>query len=189
MNINYLASNILVGYANGTTWLLTDTPTEESEETQPATTTFVITACDPQSQEATLMDNHVNTLALEQDLKRNQLEYHIGWGSSIDNLHAELSFCVPVETPEAIDATRHLLTELAKDYEQNAIFEITGNQVTLVPCLDKNAKGTVTKYATQAAQPQSSLRQLLNSLRWMTEISPEDLKQVNALIEEKTKNA
>ena len=190
LNDNYLSSNILIGYANGTTWLLSDEqPKNDSQETQPQTTTFVITACDPRSEKATLHENHVNTLALEQDLKRNGLEYYIGWGRSDDKLHSELSFCVPVPEPEALDATRHLLTELAKDYEQNAIFEITGTEVRLVPCLDPNAIGLTTKFASKIAEPQSHFRQMLNSLRWMTEITPEDLDQLDALIEEKTKDA
>jgi len=184
MTETYLASNILVGYSNGTTWLLSNQKPKE-EATPPATTTFVITACDPRSEKAELQQNHVNTLALEQDLIRNGLEYHIGWGSSQDNLHAELSFCVPVADKVAIDATRYLLTELAKDYEQNAIFEIIGTRVKLVPCLDPNAVGEVTKYATQIAEPQSHFKQLLNSLRWIAEVDPADLAMLDELINEK----
>ena len=184
MNETYLSSNILIGFANGTTWLLSDQK-PETEVTPPTTQTFIITACDPRSQKATLQENHVNTLALEQDLVRNGLEYFIGWGSSQDNLHAELSFCVPVTEPEAADATRHLITELAKDYGQNAIFEVNGNEVTLIPCLDPEAKGKVTKYATLLAEPQSKFKQLLNSLRWVTEVDPEDVKYMNNLINEK----
>jgi hypothetical protein len=184
VNNIYLSSNILVGYANGTTWLLSDQKPED-EQTPPTTQTFIITACDPGSQPATLQENHVNTLALEQDLIRNGLEYFIGWGSSQDNLHAELSFCVPVTEPEAADATRQLVTDLARDYGQNAIFEINGNHVTLIPCIDSDAKGEVTKYATLLAEPQSKFKQLLNSLRWLTEVDPEDLKYMNNLISEK----
>ena len=190
MSETYLSSNIIVGYNNGTTWLLSDErPADLKTEDIPQETTFVITACDPKSDPATLQENHVNTLALEQDLKNNNLEYHIGWGSSEDGLHAELSFCVPVAEPEAVDATRQLLTELAIDYEQNAIFEITGTRVTLVPCLDAQATGTTIKYATLVAQPQSHFRQLLNSLRWVAEVDPNDLKQLNNIIEEAKKNA
>jgi hypothetical protein len=176
----YLQSNIIVGYANGTTWLLSDQK-PETEEAPPTTQTFVITACDPRNQKATLQENHVNTLALEQDLVRNGLEYFIGWGSSQDNLHAELSFCVPVTEPEAADATRHLITELAKDYGQNAIFEVNGNRVTLIPCLDPEAKGEVTKFATQLPEPQSKFRNLLDSLRWITELEPHQFKTLDEL--------
>ena len=184
----YLTSNILVGYKDGTTWLLSDTEPVD-EQLPPSVTTFVITACDPKGKPATLEQNHANTLLLEQDLIRLGLEYYIGWGSSQDNLHAELSFCVPVEDKIAVDATRHLLTELAKDYEQDAIFEITCKLVKLVPCLDKNAEGAIIKHATQIAEPQSKFKQLLKSLRYVTELAPEDLKYMTDLIEEKQKNA
>ncbi len=176
----YLSSNILVGFDDGTTWLLSDQK-PETEETPPNTTTFIITACDPRSIKATLEENHLNTLALEQDLIKNGLGYHIGWGSSQDNLHAELSFCVPVSTPEAVDATRHLIVELAKDYGQNAIFELNGNRVTLIPCLDPEAKGEVTKFATQLPEPQSKFRNLLDSLRWITELEPHQFKTLDEL--------
>jgi hypothetical protein len=184
----YLTSNILVGYKDGTTWLLSDTEPEE-EQRPPTVTTFVITACDPKGKPATLEQNHANTLTLEQDLIRLGLEYYIGWGSSQDNLHAELSFCVPVEDKVAVDATRYLLTELAIDYEQDAIYEITGKLVKLVPCLDKKAEGAIIKFATKIAEPQSKLRQLLKSLRWTQDITPEDIAFLNDLIKEKQKDA
>lgn len=176
----YLSSNILVGYDDGTTWLLSDQK-PENEGTPPSITTFVITACDPRSIKATLEENHLDTLALEQDLIKNGFTYHIGWGSSQDNLHAELSFCVPVSEPETVNATRHLLTELAKDYGQNAIFEVNGQRVTLLPCLDPEAKGEVIKFATQLAEPQSKFRNLLDALRWITELEPNQFRTLDEL--------
>lgn len=188
MKDTYLSSNILVGYKDGTTWLLSDQEPNDPQQ-PPTVTTFVITACDPQGNPATLEQNHANTLTLEQDLIRLGLEYYIGWGSSQDNLHAELSFCVPVEDEVAVDATRHLLTELAIDYEQDAIYEITGKLVKLVPCLDKTATGAIIKFATQIAEPQSKFKQLLKSLRYITEPDPADIKYLTDMIEEKQKNA
>ena len=177
----YLSSDIRVGFADGSTWLFTDQKPHESQQ-PPGIKTFVITACDPKGVPAELSTNHLNTLALEQDLINNELEYFIGWGSSQDNLHAELSFCIPVNEPEAEDAIRALSIDLAIKYEQNAIFEITSHEVTLVPCLVKTATGTKTKYAFKLDEPQSKFRALLDSLRWVTEADPRDLAELDRFI-------
>jgi hypothetical protein len=177
----YLSSNIRVGFADGSTWLFTDQTPKESQQ-PPGIKTFVITACDPKGVPAELSTNHLNTLALEQDLINNELEFFIGWGSSQDNLHAELSFCIPVNEPEAEDAIRELVADLAFKYEQNAIFEITKNEVTLVPCLQKTATGTKSKYAIKLDEPQSKFRALLDSLRWAAEVDPRDLVELDRFI-------
>ena len=178
----YLSSDIRVGFADGSTWLFSDRKPDQTQQ-PPGTKTFVITACDPKGVPAELSTNHLTTLALEQELINYELEYFIGWGSSQDNLHAELSFCIPVNEPEAEDAIRALVTDLAIKYEQNAIFEITNNEVILVPALLKTATGTKTKYAIKLDEPQSKFRALLDSLRWATEIDPQDLKAFNQLFD------
>lgn len=177
----YLSSNIRVGFADGTTWLLSDSK-PQNPETLPNETTFVITACNPKSQEATLQQNHLNTLALEDDLIKNGLEYHIGWGTSEDNLHAELSFCVPVREPEALDATLYLIRELAIKFEQNAIFEISETEVKLIPCLDPTAIGAITKYATRLEETQESFKSKLGILRWAAEADPRDFAELDRFI-------
>ena len=186
LQTTYLQSNILIGHLDGTTWLLTDqTPKNEQEQTPLQTTTFVITACNPGSKRATLAQNHANTLLLEQDLIRNGLEYQLGWGSDEPGLHAELSFCISITNPEAVDATRHLLTELAKDHGQNALFEVEGSKVTLLPARI-NVTGTTTKHAIKLAEPQSELKQKLNALRWIPEITEREYQGIQSISNERT---
>ena len=183
MNEIYLASDVLVGFNDGTTWLFTDKETT-NEATPPQATTFVISACNPHSEPKDITANLHASLALEDDLKRHGFTPNLGWGQNQEGTIHELSFCIEVE-PEGADATRELLTQLAREYGQNAIFEITGNEVTVLSCDPRHESLTKLKKAVKLAEPQSALKEKLEALVWLTNLTEEQWAQGQALINEK----
>jgi hypothetical protein len=178
----YLNSDILIGFTDGSTWLLTD-------EAQPETTdlpnrhTIIISACNPGSKPASIEENLFATQALERKLAQNNLNYALGWGKDRGNAVAEISFCIEIVEPESRDAIADTLIELAREFGQNALFEVKGNQVSLI-ALSQSVKGTRTKHAKRLVETQEQLAELYQALNWATDPTKEESQAITDLINE-----
>jgi hypothetical protein len=160
----YLSSDVIVGLPDGSVWKFSDSLDPETHKA-PEGTCFVITACNPRGFHSSLEDNHEATVDLEEALTSKSLRYGIGWGQDSDNTHFEVGFCVPT-TNENLEDTRFELQELAVRFHQNAIFEIEGNVVTLLPGVEF-LEGQRVKGAIKIADDQDREQAALQTLRWM----------------------
>ena len=90
---------------------------------------FVITAWNPFSKELSLTENRARNIALHQELLEMGAELLKAVGRSNDWMWLEESFAV-----KGISQSK--MIQLAKKYQQNAIFQISIGQRKVISCID-----------------------------------------------------
>jgi len=90
---------------------------------------FVITAWNPFSKELSLTENRARNIALHQELLEMGAELLKAVGRSNDWMWLEESFAV-----NGISQSK--MIQLAKKYQQNAIFQISIGQRKVISCID-----------------------------------------------------
>ncbi len=87
----------------------------------------IVTAHNPRGQILCAPQNRLLDRQLQQRIDKLHHPYRTLIGSSIDSSHMEKSWAVPMAKSAAI--------ELAKEFQQNAIYYIDRDKLLLVPCL------------------------------------------------------
>ncbi|GAA5215989.1 DUF3293 domain-containing protein [Corallincola platygyrae] len=87
----------------------------------------VITAHNPRGEVMSEAYNRFLDQCLQQDIASLNTPYRSVWGSAPDFSHNERSW--------AVLADKNTAVELAKQYQQNAIYWINQNQLYLTPCM------------------------------------------------------
>ncbi|MCE9679355.1 DUF3293 domain-containing protein [Shewanella sp. AS1] len=87
----------------------------------------IITAHNPRGQSLTASQNRLLDKQLQQHIIRLQRPYRALIGSSVDRTYMEKSWAIPIDKASAI--------ELARQFNQNAIYYIHKGELQLVPCL------------------------------------------------------
>ena len=90
---------------------------------------FVITAWNPFSKELSLIENRARNIALHQELLEMGAELLKAVGRSNDWIWFEESFAV-----KGISQSK--MIQMAKKYQQNAIFQISIGQRKVISCID-----------------------------------------------------
>lgn len=160
----YLSSDVIVGLPDGTVWKFSDNLDPETHKA-PEGHCFVITACNPHGFLASLQENSEATVDLEDALSQKGLRFGIGWGKDTDDTHFEVGFCVPA-TKEKLEDTRYEIQKLALRFRQNAVFEIEGNVVKLLPGIAP-LEGQRVKGAIKIADHQKKEQDAIATLRWL----------------------
>jgi hypothetical protein len=92
----------------------------------------VITACDPDGLPATPEANLAADAALEAELRAAGYRLHRITGGSVDGVHLEPGWGVPIGLPGAV--------EFGRRYRQLAVFAVRAGRLALVDCEDGSAE-------------------------------------------------
>ncbi len=88
----------------------------------------IITACDPDGRPALAEDNRAADEALAAELRVDGYRVHRITGGSVDGVHLEPGWGVPIGLSEAV--------EYGRRYRQLAVFYVQDGGVSLVDCAD-----------------------------------------------------
>ena len=92
----------------------------------------IITACDPDGLPTTAERNLAADVALEAELRAAGYRLHRITGGSVDGVHLEPGWGVPIGLPGAV--------EFGRRYRQVAVFAVRAGRLALVDCEDGSAE-------------------------------------------------